>query len=281
MILHRFMSEREFNDYQNGETMRNTTDHRKNGEHTKSVGFCFFTEDPNDAIHWLSGIVTDDVCVTFDVPDDKVTKSSGIYRDHEKSDDSWGALFEDMLAAMSGEEMPNVVKIERTEYCCTEYSDKDFLLLDYKYSERLLRHKRCNAEWERKPEELPEGVLLHGTTTEENILWASHKIGKALEKTPLCRGRITSEISDYGVFGSHITLPDGRIITPYQRVEVHSDGIVLIDGKLLAAGFPSLGFNTGTGDGDLCYYLQLRDGLRLEVTEALWKKYDEALRNHR
>ena len=281
MILHRFMSEREFDDYQNGETLRNTTDHRKNGEHTQSVGFCFFTENPDDAIHWLSGIVTDDVCVTFDVPDDKVIKSSGIYCDHEKSDNSWGALFEDMLAAMFGDEMPNVVKIERTEYCCTEYSDKDFRLLDYKYSERLLRHKQCNAEWKRPQEELPDGVLVQGVITEKNISWVSYKIGEALNKTPLCCGKITAEMGDYGGFGSHITLPDGRIITPYQRVEVHTDGIVLIDGSLLADGFPSLGFNYGTGDGNLCCYLQLRDGLRLEVPEVLWKKYDEALRNYR
>lgn len=280
MILHRFMSEREFNDYQDGETLRNTTDHRKNGAHTTSVGFCFFTEEPDEAIHWLSGIVTDDVCVTFDVPDDKVVKSSGIYCDHEKSDNSWGALFEDVFAAIRGEEMPNAVMIERAEYCCTEYSDKDFRLVEYKYSEKLLRYKQCNAEWERPQEELPDGVLVQGVTTEKNIMWASHKIGEALNKTPLCRGKITVEMCDYGGFGSHITLPDGRIITPYQRVEVHSDGIVLINGELLSDGFPGLGFENGNGDGSLCYYLQLRDGLQLEVPESLWKKYEEALRNN-
>lgn len=274
MILHRFMSEREFNAYQNGETLRNETDWRKNGKHTASVGFCFFTDDPDDAIHWLRGIVTDDVCVTFDVPNDKVVKSSGIYCDNEKSDNSLGALFEDMLAAFAGEEMPNVVKMERTEYCCTEYSNRDFRLVGYKYSSRLMYCKRLNAEWERKPEELPEGILLQGTTTEMNFFRAAYLIGRALEKTPL-RGSISATTEP-----CHIILPDGRYITPYKRVEVHSDGIVLVDGKLIAPGFPKgTRISTGTSHGDCHWYLCLRDGSDLEVPEELWKKYEDVLRN--
>lgn len=262
-----------------GEVLTNNTNHRREkGRKTTSIGFCFFPEDPDKAINWLCGIVDDDVCATFDVPDKLLRQSKGTYCDDDESDNSLGACLADIFSAMMGGEMENCKTVERVEYCCKKYSIKDFRLIDYKYSERLLRHKQCNAEWERNPEELPEGVLLQGTTTEKNILWASHKIGIALEKTPLCHGSISA---DMGCYGTKITLPDGRVITPYQRVEVHDDGIVLIDGRLLTDGFPALGFDTGTGNGEPCYYLQLRDGLRLEVPETLWKKYQEALRNWR
>lgn len=90
MILHRYMSGEEFEKYQRGEVLKNKTDHRKNGEHTDSVGFCFFPEDPKDAHHWLSGIVTDEVCATFEVPDDMVQVSRGTYCDDTKSDSSMG-----------------------------------------------------------------------------------------------------------------------------------------------------------------------------------------------
>lgn len=58
------MSEREFERYQNGEVLENNIDHRKSGEHTNSVGFCFFPEEPDDAIRWLSGIAN--AVTTFD-----------------------------------------------------------------------------------------------------------------------------------------------------------------------------------------------------------------------
>ena len=58
MILHRFMSEAEFERLLAGERLTNTTDfHGEQGRHTTSVGFCFFPEDPDEAIHWLRGIV--------------------------------------------------------------------------------------------------------------------------------------------------------------------------------------------------------------------------------
>lgn len=271
------MSEREFVAYQKGETLRNETDHRANGEDTTSVGFCFFPEDPDDAVHWLSGIVNPDVCCTFDVPDDRVKKTSGVYCDHEKSDNSWGALFEDYLAAMAGEELPHTVKMERTEYCCTEYSKKDFRLVGYKYSGRLEYCKQCDAEWERKTEDLPDGILLQGTTTDRNMVRAYRLIGQAVEKTPLSHGSVSLNVDYQGDPGT-ITLPDGRKVNPCQRVEVHADGTILIDGRLLTPGFPSLSCSTGTS-GEMHWCLGLDGGSKLEVPFDLWKKYDDALRN--
>jgi hypothetical protein len=233
------MSEREFDRYQRGELLKNDTDHRKNGKHTDSVGFCFFPEEPDDAIRWLSGIVTDDVCATFDVPDHLVTKSRGTYCDPDNSDNSLGASLADIFSAMMGEEKENTVTMEKVEYCCTEYDRETFRLVSYKYSERLQTERDRLAEWKRTEEELPEGVLLQGVMTSYNCMAVYSMIAKALKNTPL-QGSVSSEI---GIYGTKITLPDGRYVYPGDRVEVHRDGVVLINGSLRADGFPRLTFN--------------------------------------
>ena len=84
MILHRFMSNKEYLNLLMGETLTNTTNHAANGQRSTSVGFCFFIEEPDKAIHWLSTIVSTDWCVTFDIPDQLLTKSRARYRDPEK-----------------------------------------------------------------------------------------------------------------------------------------------------------------------------------------------------
>lgn len=110
MILHRFMSDREYQALIQGKTLRNTTRHRAKGCHSTSVGFCFFAEDPEDAAHWLSGIVDFDWCVTFDVPDDRICKGKAEYADQQS--DEFTAI------------------VERTEYFRTTYSSRDFRILD-------------------------------------------------------------------------------------------------------------------------------------------------------
>lgn len=84
MTLHRFMSKREYDALMTGEVLRNETDHGAMGQKTDSVGFCFFPEPPDEAIHWLSFIVDADLCVTMEIPDAMVRKSQGRYRDVEK-----------------------------------------------------------------------------------------------------------------------------------------------------------------------------------------------------
>ena len=69
MIVHRFMSEAEYDCLMSGAKLMNATDHSRSGQKTDSVGFCFFTEDPDEAIHWLSGCTYPDRCVTMEVPD--------------------------------------------------------------------------------------------------------------------------------------------------------------------------------------------------------------------
>ena len=115
MILHRFMSEAEYEVLIAGGKLMNATDHHKeHGRKTTSVGFCFFPEDPDKAIHWLSGVVNTEMCVTLDIDDSLLTESTGIYRDDEKDDIEGMSLFELMFTPAP--------QIERKEYCLTEYS---------------------------------------------------------------------------------------------------------------------------------------------------------------
>lgn len=115
MILHRFMSEAEYEVLIAGGKLMNATDHHKeHGRKTTSVGFCFFPEDPDKAINWLSGVVNTEMCVTLDIDDSLLTESTGIYRDDEKDDIEGMSLLELMFTPAP--------QIERKEYCFTEYS---------------------------------------------------------------------------------------------------------------------------------------------------------------
>lgn len=108
MILHRFCSKEEFEAYKRGDVLVNETNHSiQRGNATTSIGFCFFAEKPEEAKHWLSGIVDFDVCVTVEVSDTEVKKSKGRYGNIDLS----GVLY-------------------KTEYCCTTYDKKRFRLID-------------------------------------------------------------------------------------------------------------------------------------------------------
>ena len=108
MRVHRFMSDNKYQRLKAGKRLKNSTVHAANGNHSESVGFCFFTEEPEEAIHWLSGIVSVDWCVTLDIPDRLLTKSKALYRDPER--DNW--LCQEPVA------------IWRTEWCLQAYSTK-------------------------------------------------------------------------------------------------------------------------------------------------------------
>lgn len=110
MRVHRFMSEAEYDCLISGAKLTNYTDHASRGQKTNSVGFCFFAEAPDEAIHWLSGCTYPDCCVTMDVPDGLLRESYGIYRDPKRDD-----LFQ---PAPSGGR-PTMHKLE---YCTTSYS---------------------------------------------------------------------------------------------------------------------------------------------------------------
>lgn len=120
MILHRFCSKKEFEAYQRGDMLINNTDHRlKRGNATSSVGFCFFVEDPEEAKHWLSGIVDFDYCITVEVDELDVRKSWGRYADSKLGK-----------------------AIIKEEYCSKSYDNYRFRLLDAttKYSTYAPNH---------------------------------------------------------------------------------------------------------------------------------------------
>lgn len=122
MIVHRFMSLPEYNALISGKVLHNDTVHSQTGQKTDSVGFCFFTEDPDEAIQWLKGIVDADVCVTLAIPMELLNESRGRYRDVEK--DKGSGVFD------------NIPMRWRKEYCLTEYSLRDARIVNVtaKYS---------------------------------------------------------------------------------------------------------------------------------------------------
>ena len=98
------MSDIEYRLLMCGDTLTNTTNHAAKGQRSTSIGFCFFTEEPDKAIHWLSTIVSTDWCVTFDIPVQLLTKSKAHYRDPEY------------------DSFEHPTSIWRTEWCLQEYS---------------------------------------------------------------------------------------------------------------------------------------------------------------
>ena len=109
MILHRFCSKEEYIAFITGKTLVNNTHHSET-QASSAVGFCFFTEEPEEAKHWLSGIVDFDWCLTFEVPRSKVVKCVGRYP-------KW----------VNG---VNTGAVKRREYCTTHYNSETFKLVD-------------------------------------------------------------------------------------------------------------------------------------------------------
>ena len=105
MIVTRFMSLREFEAFERGETLINNTDHFDGGKGgSQSVGFCFTVDAPEVAWRYLKGIVDADVWVTFEFPDGYLRPSIGKYIDYSNDD---------------GTAKPCL----RREWCCTIYND--------------------------------------------------------------------------------------------------------------------------------------------------------------
>lgn len=109
MILHRFCSEAEYEKFIKGETLENNTEHCVKFCST-SKGFCFFTEDPEEAKHWLSGNVDFDYCLTFAVPDGMVEPSRARYTRWSEDGKYEGSYIRD-------------------EFCCRRYSNSHFKLI--------------------------------------------------------------------------------------------------------------------------------------------------------
>ena len=123
MIIFRFMSKNEFEKYRSGEILKNEKIHQGK---TNSIGFCFFNiEDfkPERAMHFLSGVVTLDICAVFETSK-KLNKTMGTYA---KLPPSSGSAIIDYIRIMNG----IIERFDATEYCTTMYNNKDFKLLKY------------------------------------------------------------------------------------------------------------------------------------------------------
>ena len=119
MIVHRFMSEAEYQSLVKGKMLYNNTNHCKSkGQRSSSVGFCFFIENPDEAVHRLSGIVDLDWCVTMEVDEGFLIQSYGWYVDEGKWDKSRVLRLGDSVPA-----------IRRREYCRCRYSLVDVQIL--------------------------------------------------------------------------------------------------------------------------------------------------------
>ena len=113
------MSREEFEKFNAGEVLYNNTKHDAK---TTSVGFCFFDikdYKPHEAVHFLSGLVSFDICAVFEVDKSKLKQRYGKY--HKPNMMLIPCMFPQVFYA--------------TEYCTTQYSNKDFKLI--KYSENI------------------------------------------------------------------------------------------------------------------------------------------------
>lgn len=117
------MSDAEYECLIAGGKLLNDTHHAELGRRTTSVGFCFFPEEPDEAIHWLRGIVSTDRCVTLDIPEHLLTESHGTFRDPDRD------RYEEGMGLLAAIFMP-CVTMEKTEYCLTDYSLRSVRLVD-------------------------------------------------------------------------------------------------------------------------------------------------------
>lgn len=148
MKVFRFMSYYEFEQYRSGKTLINKKDHHKETKRkTNSIGFCFLdTNDyiPEKALHFLSGIVNFDICAVFET-NARLNKSWGTYAKPLKSS---GNILADLLRIMEGMNE----QFTSTEYCTTQYSNKDFKLI--KYSQNIWQQwnpqsKQSKLNWKK------------------------------------------------------------------------------------------------------------------------------------
>ena len=120
MKVFRFMSKREFDKYMNGEELVNHTFHETNAN-TNSVGFCFMKVDdfsPEEASHFLTGVVDPDVCAVFETEAD-LEETYGVYAKPLRKE-----TLEELLKKW-GE------SFKAKEYCTESYNKDTFHLVEY------------------------------------------------------------------------------------------------------------------------------------------------------
>lgn len=136
------MSKKEFEKYNKGEILINT---KKHDGKTNSIGFCFLNlEDytPEKALHFLSGIVSFDICAVFET-DEILNETYGIYAKEIKSS---GDIVKDLMNLLNNFNE----KFTANEYCTTEYDNKKFKLIKYSediWSQWIPREEQKELKW--------------------------------------------------------------------------------------------------------------------------------------
>lgn len=122
MRLTRFCSRKEYEAFLRGETLTNRTVHRMNGYNTSAVGFCFTPDEPEVAVHYLSGIVNLEVCMVVEIDPSLVNKHKGQYRDPVN------------VGLMAGVHH----KVMKPEHCLQSYDNKMVKLIsaDFSFAKR-------------------------------------------------------------------------------------------------------------------------------------------------
>lgn len=103
---------------------------KKHEGKTNSIGFCFLNLEeytPEEALHFLSGIVSFDVCAVFET-EEKLNKTYGIYAKPIKPTGNAMADIFNLLVGFNEHFKAN-------EYCIKSYNKEKFRLL--KYSENI------------------------------------------------------------------------------------------------------------------------------------------------
>lgn len=142
MKLCRFMSAEEVGKLINGDTIKNTTDHKGKGARTNAVGACFFIMGERELFQchrFLSGIVDSEYCLVVDI--DAVpegwAKCQGVYFNYDKDEIAMKRVSEateidgitaliDMLEELSDPAIKEARMVELDEYCTTQYKLSDF-----------------------------------------------------------------------------------------------------------------------------------------------------------
>ncbi len=121
MKLMRFMSIAELEKFRAGELLENTTDfHAEHKQRTDAVGFCFLDYDQYDeqeALHFLSGIVNQEICAVFEVDD--IVAKKGL----KKGEGTFAAPMSSITEFFSS--------MQVTEYSTKRYSNQNMELLKF------------------------------------------------------------------------------------------------------------------------------------------------------
>lgn len=110
MKFFRFMSFKELDKFLLGNVLENNIKFSEYNAKTNSSGFCFMSFQelkPEFSYNFLSGVVSNDVCVIFETKN-KLKKTYGIYAD------PFGGFFD---------------TITQNEYCINKYSNKNFKII--------------------------------------------------------------------------------------------------------------------------------------------------------